>query len=155
MKKENIAAITKELEQICVTVTKELGLEEVNKPISLEKLFRQNVASSPMFRKLKRRLEKYPDDRKTQEIIETIKEGKVTMLKTLRGTIKKLTGPHGAPSKKLLPTQAREACAFASSLHGQGWSLKSALREAAVKYNVSLRTMQRRWSERKEYFTAP
>ncbi|MGB2891181.1 MAG: hypothetical protein WBC04_26130, partial [Candidatus Acidiferrales bacterium] len=70
------------------------------------------------------------------------------MRKPLLQIIKTLPHETGGQPPKLKEEQKREACALILDLIGKGRTEKVAITDAAGKYEVSYRTMQRAWHQR-------
>jgi DNA invertase Pin-like site-specific DNA recombinase len=66
----------------------------------------------------------------------------------LQAAAKDLPPSPGGRPRGLTPDQSREVCQQIGQLYGEGVDLASAKRRMALRYGVSLSTIQRAWKER-------
>jgi len=157
MKEEKLSQIQKEFFKI-LEKAEELGRTKADK-LAIHKT-REGLLQWFWEKSLKPYLKSKPDS-DAPRLAEQVKEDAMRETRRLAELAKKYSPKRGAPERAFDFEKARDACAFAATLHGQGQSLKSALLDAADKFRdrtgkaPSLRTMYRVWKNRKRYFPVP
>jgi hypothetical protein len=88
-------------------------------------------------------------------------EGIITLMRTVPSLLRKslqtaastLPPPPGGRPKGLTPQQAKDVCAQIGWLYGQGVEVRDAQKRMALRYNRSVRTIQRAWQQRAQWKT--
>lgn len=156
MNEENLNLVKKEFFKIHEHA-EELGRTKLQK-LAIRKA-RETLLELFWRRSLKRYVKAKPDS-DAALVIEQVKNDVVNATRRFSDLGKRYSPKQGAPERSLNFEEARDACAFAATLHGQGRSLKGALLDAADKFkkngkSPSLRTMYRIWRNRRQYFLPP